>query len=163
MSGKWDDPHIPKTGWSCVQVTDNEEPDYLCDMCEKIYIRYIHLMEHSDYDESLNVGCICAGHMEQDPARADRRERDFKLLQSRRLRWLVRDWRRSRQGNEYLNADGFNVVIYRKDDHWGARVLSIFSGRERVSQRRYETSDAAKMAALMAMLEMKAKEERGDD
>jgi hypothetical protein len=35
-------------------------------MCESQAVRFVHYMEHDDYPEVLEVGCVCAGHMEQD-------------------------------------------------------------------------------------------------
>jgi hypothetical protein len=64
--GKWSQPGVPRRGWTCVGVEDLEEPSELCGMCESVQIRFVHLMEHPDYAETLGVGCICAEHMEQD-------------------------------------------------------------------------------------------------
>jgi hypothetical protein len=135
-------------------LIDNEEPDFLCEMCEVMHIRYIHIMHHLGHPP-LQVGCVCAGNMEQNVVRARQRERNFKLLQSRRKNWLTRTWRVSRAGNDFLNADGFNVAVFPKGDHWGARVLERSSGRKRTLPGRYETKDAAKLAALDVMLDMR--------
>jgi hypothetical protein len=59
------------------------------------------------------------------------------------------------KGNSFVNTDGYNVVVYRKDAGWGARVKHRESGRQRVAQLRYETAAAAKIAAFDAMLDMK--------
>jgi hypothetical protein len=38
----------------------------VCEMCESQTIRYVQHMEHPDYPDVLKVGCICAGHMEEN-------------------------------------------------------------------------------------------------
>jgi hypothetical protein len=79
-------------------------------------------MQHPNYPEALRFGCICAGHMEEDLIGARRREAAFKSERQRRARWLRRTWRVSARGNEYLNDDGFNVVVFVRGPFWSARV-----------------------------------------
>lgn len=155
-TGKWAQPGVPHRGWRCVDIEERDEQDHLCEMCEARLVRYVHVMEHEYYDAVLQVGCVCAGHMEEDLVGARRREASFKNDRSRRKHWLSRSWRASAAGNDYLNtSDGFNVVVFRRGLIWGARVKHRESGYERVSERRYESSDAAKLAAFDAMLGMK--------
>jgi hypothetical protein len=125
-------------------------------MCEAQVVRYVHTMAHPDVSFTLDVGCICAGHLEQDRAAAHRRETEFVQRLSRRSRWLTREWRVSMAGNEFLNTrDGFNVVVYRRSGVWGARVENRVTGAARLSRRPYLTADDAKLAAFDAMLRMK--------
>jgi hypothetical protein len=113
-------------------------------------------MEHASYSETLRVGCVCAGHMEEDLVGARQREADYKSDRSRRVRWLQRSWRISASGNEFLNTnDGFNVVIYSRGEIWGGRVEHRASGYQRVSKRPYGTSDEAKLAVFDTMIGMK--------
>jgi hypothetical protein len=93
--------------------------------------------------------------MQEDIAAAKRRESELKSAATRRLRWIGRDWRTSWAGNDYLNADGFNVVVYPKGKVWGARVEHRASGYWRASQRPYATADEAKLAAYDQMIRMK--------
>jgi hypothetical protein len=109
-------------------------------------VRYVHVMEH------LRVGCVCAGHMEEDLVGARAREDAFKASRSRRARWLTRQWRQSWKSNQYLNADGFNVVVYPVGDSFGARIEHRETGRRRVSKRLYATEERAKLAAFDAMI-----------
>src|SRR5262245_58588209 len=90
-TGKWRLPGVPHKGWQCLDVEDLDEPSFICEMCEVQIIRYVHHMWHDDYG-GLKVGCICAGHMEQDIVGARRREASFKLTLARRRRWLSRRW-----------------------------------------------------------------------
>src|SRR5262245_50790777 len=92
-TGKWREPGVPHRGWTCVDIEDLGEPSHTCEMCETMVVRYAHAMTHPDYPEELRVGCICAGHMEEDLIGAQRREATFKARQARRAKWLTRQWR----------------------------------------------------------------------
>ena len=143
---------MPHKGWVCEDIEDAGEPDFVCEMCEVISIRFIHLMAHPDYPDALRCGCICAGNMEGDPAVAHAREFHFKSTLARRVRWLSRKWRRSRSGNPYLNANGFNVVVFPIRGGYGARVEHRWSSWQRLSQRVYPSETEAKLAAFDAMV-----------
>ena len=158
-TGKWAQPGVPHGGWSCVDIEDVGEQNHECEMCEVMLVRYVHTMEHPDH-ETLRVGCICAGNMEQDLAGARQREADFKSRLSRRARWLIRDWRMSMAGNDYVNCEGFNVVVYPRNGRWSARVEHRATGVHRVSRLPYASADAAKLAALNVMLDMKRRLQR---
>src|SRR5262249_12624963 len=96
-TGKWGKPGVPHQGWTCVNVEDLAEPAHNCEMCETMVVRYVHTMTHPKH-ENLQVGCVCAGHMEGDPTGARRREAGFKRIADRRKRWLTRNWRVSAAG-----------------------------------------------------------------
>lgn len=155
-TGKWIEPDVPHRGWVCVDIEDLGEPCEICEMCEVMTIRYVHLMEHADYPEALRCGCVCAGHMEEDYAGARRREAAFKASRARRKNWLNRRWHRTLTGGEYLNTDGFHVSVWPKyDGSFAAKVGCRASEQVRYSKRRYETMDAAKLAAFDAMIAMR--------
>lgn len=155
-TGKWSTLGVPHRGWRCVDIEERDEQDHLCEMCEARLVRFVHVMENDRFEGELRVGCVCAGHMEEDIEGARRRETEFKNGRARRSRWLSRAWRTSAAGNDFLNTqDGFNVVVYRRGTVWGARVEHRASGFSRSSKRPYPTSDMAKLAAFDAMLGMK--------
>jgi hypothetical protein len=138
-----------------VDIEDLGSPDHVCEMCELADVRYVRVMEHANYAATLRVGCICAGHMEENLVGALLREDAFKASRSRRDRWLSRSWRVVRPGNQYLNADGFNVVVYPVSDGFGARIEHRETGWSRMSERRYATEEHAKLAAFDAMIAAK--------
>ena len=159
-SGKWGQPGVPHKGWSCVGIEDLEEPSAVCDMCETQEIRYVHYMEHPGYPDQLGVGCICAGHMEQDYEGALRREQSLKASARRRARWLERTWRRSAAGNRYLNVEGYNVVAYERGRDaigpvWGFSITNRKTGSRAASKRPYRTEDQARQASFDALIWMK--------
>jgi hypothetical protein len=128
-------------------------------MCETRQVRFVHVMEHPRYEDALRVGCVCAGHMEEDVTGARKREARFRGERSRRKRWLSRDWRISTSGNQFLNtSDGFNIVVYPKGSIWGARVEHRASGYQRTSKLPYQTQDQVKLAAFDAMIRLKHSE-----
>lgn len=124
-SGKWAQPSVPHKGWQCVDVEDLGDPSAICEMCEAHEIRYIHHMQHPAYPDSLGCGCVCAGHMENDYEGARLREKGLRNASSRRKRWLTRDWRTSRSGNPFLNADGYNIVVCTRQARPGAFESAI--------------------------------------
>lgn len=146
--GKWSEAGVPHRGWICVGVEDLGRPDATCEMCELQQIRYVHYMEHADYPGGLAVGCDCASNMEIDKAAAPERERRMKSKAARRKRWLTRDWRLSAKNNEYLNVDGYNIVVYGSWNGFHFRVAERLGDRKWISRKPYATADAAKLAAF---------------
>lgn len=149
MSGKWDKRGIPHKGWRCTFIVDlggdrkpGEKIEYeTCSMCGQEKIRYVHYMEHSDYPDTLRVGCICAAKMEGNYLAAKDRERVARNRASRRARWLSRKWRLSSKGNEYLNLNEGNIGVYRtKYGKWGFWINRKFY------KEYYTRKDDAKMA-----------------
>jgi len=154
-SGKWKQPGVPHKGWSCVNIEDLEEPSAVCGMCERTEIRYVHYMEHPEYPETLACGCICAGHMEQDYEGARKRETLLKNGTARRKRWLSREWRTSAKGNDFLNADGYNVAVFRQGAGWSYSVKNKKTQYTLFPKRPFTSSDTAKLAGFDTMIWMK--------
>lgn len=150
--GKWSEKDIPKKGWSCVDIDDLGEPSLVCEMCETQDIRYVHVMEHPDYPELLRVGCVCAEHMEQDYVRPKEREKRLKRVARRRPSWAQREWQTSRQGNPYINTEGFNLTIFRKEGGFGVVVSNRQTGAARSGRQTFPDEGAAKIAALNALV-----------
>lgn len=157
MTGKWTVPGVPHKGWTCEGISDLGELAAVCQMCEVAEIRYAHQMSHPNYGEVLTVGCICAGFMEQDHERARNRERVFVNELARRRNWLSRKWRLSARGFEFLNTDGFNIVIFHRPGTWASRITLRDGGEFWESKRKYPTSDAAKLGALEGLFWIKKK------
>lgn len=165
MTGKWSKLGVPHKGWVCVDVEDRGAPDAaVCEMCEVQNIRYVHYMEHRDFDEVLGVGCICAEHMENDYEKPRQRERGLRNAAQRKRRWLVRKWQTSANGNTFLNTDGMNIVVFKRksSEVWAARIVNRISGGVVYSRRTYESEDAAKLKAFDAMIFLKLNRGWGD-
>lgn len=154
--GKWSQPGVPHKGWRCVGVEDLGEPSELCGMCESVSIRYVHFLEHPTYPGILAVGCICAEHMESDYVGPGVREKHLRSKARRRAAWSKRRWYSSARGNLYLNTEGFNLTVFRLPDAaeqlWALKVTHRNSERTQFGKRRYKSADAAKRAALDALI-----------
>jgi hypothetical protein len=146
--GKWSQAGFPHKGWHCIEIEDMEEPSLECEMCESQEIRYVHHMEHPDYDEILKVGCICAGHMEGNLVSARKRDDFMKSRSSKRERWLQRNWKISSKGNEYLRTDGYLITIFKKNTEWKAVVKNLDTDESKFSKRKYQSSNHIKLATF---------------
>jgi hypothetical protein len=146
--GKWSEAGVPHKGWVCVDIEDLGEPDITCEMCETTQIRYVHYMEHADYPDALQVGCICAGHMQQDLAAARAREASMKSRASKRKRWLSRTWRMSAKGNPTVKADGYRVTVYARGAGFGATIAPLDNSPVIHARKNYPTEEQAKLAAF---------------
>ena len=153
--GKWSKAGVPKKGWSCVGIEDLSQPSSQCEMCEDKPIRYVHLMEHSDYPELLGCGCVCAGKMEDSYLGAHKREADVKNAARRRTRWLARKWKISQSGNHYVKTDGFHIVVFQKSGSWSGTITRLDTEEATLAQRLYPTQDQAKLAAFDGMIWLK--------
>ncbi len=160
-SGKWREPGFPHKGWTCVSVQDLEEPTHTCQVCESSAVRYVHWLTHPDYEQQLGAGCVCAGHLTEDLAGAQDREKRALNIARRRANWLKRTWKVSARGHHYLNTDGYNVVVFcRAPGQYGYRIVRrAESDAATWSPKDLASEEAAKLAALPAMLALKA----GDD
>lgn len=154
--GKWSQAGVPHRGWTCVGIEDLEEPAQLCEMCESVEVRYVHFMEHPEYPETLGVGRICAGHMENDYVQPRLREKRLLSKSRRRDSWSKRTWSVSAKGNPYLNTEGFNLTVFPISDHkgksWGLRVIRRATGASQLGRRRYASEADVKRAALDALI-----------
>ena len=131
----------PRSGWFYGTVEDLGDPSGICEMCNKEQIRYMHVLEHFKHP-TLRVGCICAEKMTEDRTGPRTRENKVKSKAARKKKWLTRKWKTSVAGNDFLNTDGKNVVIYQKDGRWGFKVGDTFSSEF------YPTSESAKLEAF---------------
>ncbi len=152
--GKWSEPGVPHRGWHVVDYYKSGEQDHVCEMCEKQRVMFVHVMRHEDYPDDLKVGCVCAGHMEEDLDRARQREVRYRNKAKRRDKWLSRRWRSSfTYGGEYLRTDGLSISVYPNDSFWSATIRHRATEYKRDSERRYKTSDEAKYAAFEVMMD----------
>lgn len=156
--GKWGTAGVPHKGWECIDIEDLGEPELQCEMCESQTIRYVHYMKHANYSAVLAVGCVCAGHMEDDLIAAKERETSMRNRGAKRSRWTTRKWKLSTKGNETIKSDGFRVTVYQRGSGYGATIASLDSDRVQHARRNYETIDRAKLAAFDHITRVLAKQ-----
>lgn len=146
---RWDKVGIPHKGWNCIDVIDlrgdgagSDETSYeTCQMCGHEKIRFVHVMEHTDQEDSLRVGCVCAEKMSGDYVGPRQREAKLRNRAARRTRWLQRKWRVSAKGNSFMNVDGYNLGVHmNQSKRWGYRIESRFG------MKTFATKDEAKLA-----------------
>lgn len=151
--GKWSEPGVPHKGWHVVDYYKLDDREHLCEMCERQRVMFVHVMRHDDYPDDLEVGCVCAGHMEEDLERARQREVRYRNKRKRRDNWLTRKWRNSsRTDGHYLRTDGMVISVYPVSNYWSASIRHRASQHVRHSERRYKTPDEAKLAAFEVMM-----------
>ncbi|KUM53699.1 hypothetical protein [Rheinheimera sp. EpRS3] len=146
--GKWSKSGVPHRGWRCVDIEDLGEPSTTCGMCESQEIRFVHFMEHSNYPEVLQVGCVCAGHMEGNLAASQAREASMKSRAAKRKRWVTRAWKISAKGNPHITADGYRITVYPRGNGWACTLAGLVSGAVQHSRRYFKTIEEAKLAAF---------------
>jgi len=114
MSNYWNIPGIPHKGWSLIDVIDvredgqdEDDTDYeTCMMCGKEKIRFVDILDHNEVKEEFRVGCVCAEKMTSDYTNPKRLENDLRNKAARRTNWITKEWKYSKNGNQYLNKDG---------------------------------------------------------
>lgn len=146
--GKWSEKGVPHKGWHCIDIEDLGEPEQTCEMCESQEIRYIHYMEHPLYPKILKVGCVCAGHMEEDLFGAQRRDDFMKSRSGKKKRWLSRKWKISKKGNDYIKVDGYIITVFLRNGNWHALIKSEDESYEQYSRRSYKTKEEIKIASF---------------
>lgn len=146
--GKWSVSGVPHKGWICVDIEDLGEPSIECEMCESQLIRYVHHMEHTNYPEILQAGCICAGHMEENLTASRTREASMKSRAGKRSRWLSRKWKISGKGNPYITADSYRITVYPRGNGWACTVAAVDDSLVQHSRRNFGTINEAKLAAF---------------
>ena len=148
MTGKWKIKGIPRSGWKCIDIQDLGKPSLLCQMCEHEKIRFAHYMQHQNYREVLIAGCICAGNMEGDLARAKERDAFMKSRMNKRKNWLSKKWKTSKKGNQYIKSGGFIVVLKKDNVLWSAYVKNENEGFYKWSSRKSADINEMKLAAF---------------
>ena len=151
--GKWSQQGVPHKGWQYRGFTDLEDLVGSCEMCETRSIRYVHYMEHPDYDAMLGVGRVCAGKMEEDYTAAQQREKRAQSIARRRTTWMKAKWRTSSKGNSFINRNGLNIVVYPSFRRWGYQIREREGERSR-RQSGFASEDDAKLAAFECYVEL---------
>lgn len=62
---------------------------FTCELCDCSQVRFVHVMRHDEYFETVSVGCICAGIMEGDILAAREREPLMKNRANRKRNFLT--------------------------------------------------------------------------
>ncbi|WP_196589832.1 hypothetical protein [Pectinatus cerevisiiphilus] len=112
----WDKEGIPHKGWTCIGIEDldaDERKDYYvnCEMCHHEGIRYVHIMEHPNFDGYLRVGCSCAEKMAEDYKNPFLREKALRNKYARLATFMKKTWSLRSNGNYTLKFKGHYITI----------------------------------------------------
>lgn len=117
---RWDKKGIPHKGWRYLGVEDlgeNLQPGEsiiteTCEMCNHENIRYVHLLEHPDYDGILRVGCDCAEKLTEDYTTPKYVESEHKNRLKRKKNFMKQIWQyKPNNGNYVLRYKGEYITI----------------------------------------------------
>ncbi|MDR0638598.1 MAG: hypothetical protein LBG27_06835 [Spirochaetaceae bacterium] len=116
-------------------------------------------MKHANYKDILEVGCLCAGHMEENLSHAQKRDELMKKRANKRKKWLARTWKTSGKGNQYIKSDRFIIVIINKNNKWSALIKNEDGSFMEWSRRKYESEDQIKISAFDYLTRILAEKE----
>lgn len=91
---RWDRKGYPHKGWICLNVMEDEERDGVCEMCGEPGLRWLHELEHDDQKLNVNVGRVCAGHLQENYDNPKDLERLAKNKSNRKKTFLAFPWKR---------------------------------------------------------------------
>lgn len=129
----------PLDGWNCEEVIDTGDAYETCELCGCPSVRYIHVMHHDDYFESVEVGCICAGIMEGDVIAAKERERKIKNRKNRKRTFIEKAWTDAKKDSIKLKYKGRFCLICESSNSSG---ISHYYGYVSGTQMRVGSSSS---------------------
>ena len=138
--------NAPLENWRCVEVVDGETADFNCELCDCHKVGFIHVMEHSNYNGLLQVGCICAGIMEGDLIAAKARDDEARRKSQRRSNFRKKKWNEISENKWSVKYKQRSVLIER-DAFRGRDFYKISIDSDRYqwwNNRRIETLEDAK-------------------
>lgn len=158
--GLWGDPSVPKRGWTLDETFDfcDTAGDSLetCEMCLSAEIRYGHMVSHPNYPVRLIVGCVCAGNLTGDAARAAYQEKGLRSLARRRATWSSKTWERPRPNVYLLKSRGLRTVVEvdpRAGAGWFVYVYRPSNKSERLFSTKFFPTVAEAQVAAFDVLE----------
>ena len=107
---------FPKRGWQYLGCDDLIIANNLCEYCGEDHVRYVHILGHPDWPQSIETGCVFAANLglAED---AGKEERDTRNRASRLKRFIDSGWRVDRPGG-YIKNYKCNRVLVRPFS-WG--------------------------------------------
>lgn len=124
-------PGCPQSNWTWVGCTDLKEDEGLefdeyetCEFCGQESIRYVHSLEHPDWQSTIRVGRICAARYTMtSPAELAAAEAILKNRSQRRQRFPThKSWKTSSKGNRYIEYSETHVVVMKKPDGYRLKI-----------------------------------------
>jgi hypothetical protein len=133
----------------------------ICEMCEVQTIRFVHTMEHPDYQGTLDCGCDCAGYMEGDKKRAKERDTEVRRRASRRQKFPDRKgWKVSARDNPHIKVDGYHCIVARRSNGYAVGITSPLTDEPKWGGKTYRTLREAKEGCFDATEFMRSRKHR---
>lgn len=130
MTRFWNKQGLPHKGWIHLGVTDMENAEYRCQMCDKEEIRFLHKMYHPELPDYYEVGCVCAGHM-TDPYQALEQEKIIRKKSMSKKRFMKDNWNTLPidNQNDYTYKSVRNKIygVFAIKDKWHYNVETVIS------------------------------------
>ena len=153
---RWEREGIPHKGWKEIGIEDlgedlefGDDVEYeQCEMCGQEKIRYVHILQHSDFNGELRVGCVCAEHMTDDYINPQKSERELKNRLNRKKNFMRREWQERAQGKYVLRYKGENITIMKSKYGAGWGVLLGGQSVFRYNNRRIDDFHTARLIAF---------------
>ena len=140
-------PGVPHKGWNLHDVVDARDELGLkygnyedCQFCGQDQIRWIHILQHPDYPDMIEVGCDCAEKLTEDYVNPKRRENELRNRSSRRSRFPSKQWKISANGNHHMKHEGRHLLAYKASN--GKFKIKV---GEKFYPKFYNSFDEAKM------------------
>jgi hypothetical protein len=163
MANYWKTIGVPHKGWQLIDVIDVREDGQsewethyeTCMMCGNEKIRYVHVVEHAEVSGEFRVGCTCAEKMTSDYLNPKRRETELRNRSNRRVNWKKKEWKRSKNGNYFLNIEEHFLLIYKEaqSNNFKVKIEKTFGNKT------FDTLEKAKIAAFNGIEYLKEKGE----
>jgi hypothetical protein len=103
--------------------------DFLCEMCGSARVRFVHVMEHDNFHETLGVCADCAARMTGDAVSPGRVEAQVRRKSAARDAWLNGHWYLSARENWVTRVDGVNMGVFPvkfQNGLWSCRIENKF-------------------------------------
>lgn len=126
----WNRQGLPHKGWSCVNVVDSGHASSKCEMCGNSNLRYIHFLEHDEYDGQLKVGGECSQKLAENYSTASSVEEYTRRYPKEQAKWPSK-WKTSRKGNIY----------FIENEYPRERLVTIYPDKQNRSRYKYSIVD----------------------
>ena len=145
---RWEREGIPHKGWKEIGIEDlgedlesGDDVEYeQCEMCGQEKIRYVHILQHPNFNGELRVGCVCAERMTDDYINPQKTERELKNRLNRKKNFMRREWQERNQGKYVLRYKGENITIIYKDYLLPQEIGIITKGKGDSVQERMKSA-----------------------
>lgn len=103
-------PGFPDREWEYLGCEDRRIPNNLCQYCGKQHVRYVHILKHQDWPDTIETGCVCAGQLglEEEAINGERRAKQHK---TRLKRFIETGWSTTKNRNPYKTYRNVRVAI----------------------------------------------------